>query len=135
MIKPITVKDYMATNLLTLKADATIYHAVEFLLKHHISGAPVVDDNYKLIGIISEKDCLKLIAKGGSFNLYDVTVADYMTKEVDTIPPEMDIYYVAGIFLKHPYRRLPVVENDKLVGQISRRDILLAIKENIQFAK
>lgn len=135
MIKTLTVKDYMATDLLTLKADDSIHYTIEFLLKYKISGAPVVDDDNKLIGIISEKDCLKLIAKGGTTNLHNVNVNDYMTKEVDIIPPEMDIYYAAGIFLKHAYRRLPVVEKGKLVGQLSRRDILLAIKENIHPAK
>jgi len=135
MKKLLTVEDYMATKLLTLKANDTIYHTIGFLLKHKISGAPVVDDNNKLIGIISEKDCLKLIAKGGSYNLHEVQVVDYMTKKVDTISPEMDVYYAAGKFLKHPYRRLPVVEGGKLVGQISRRDVLRAIKENIKPVK
>jgi len=127
------IKDYMATTLFTLKATASIYDAVDFLLKNKISGAPVVDGKNKLIGLISEKDCLRLMTKGVQHNEPKVNVADFMTTKVDTITPEMDIYYAAGIFLKNAYRRFPVVDKQgKMVGQISRRDILRAIKENIK---
>jgi CBS domain-containing protein len=102
-------------------------------LDNKISGAPVVDDENQLLGLISEKDCLKLMAKGLDNNIPKVNVADFMTTKVDTILPEMDIYFAAGIFIKNTYRRFPVVDkNGKLVGQISRRDILRAIHENIK---
>lgn len=133
MNKPPAVKDYMATILLTLRADTNVYEAVDFLLKHKISGAPVVDNNNKLIGLISEKDCLQLLAKGVGRDLPKAKVADFMSAKVDTILPDMDIYYAAGIFLKNVYRRFPVVDKKgKLIGQISRRDILRAIQENIK---
>ena len=133
MNKPPAVKDYMATALLKLKADTSVYEAVDFLLKHKISGAPVVDNNNNLIGLISEKDCLQLLAKGMDHSLPKIKVADFMSVKVDTILPDMDIYYAAGIFIKNVYRRFPVVSKDgKLVGQISRRDILRAIQENLR---
>lgn len=136
MNKPPTVKDYMATILLTLKADTNVYDAVDFLIKHKISGAPVVDNNNRLVGLISEKDCLELLAKGVNHNPPKVKVADFMSTKVDTILPDMDIYYAAGIFLKNVYRRFPVVSKEgKLIGQISRRDILRAIQENIRSQK
>jgi CBS domain-containing protein len=73
------------------------------------------------------------MAKGLDNNIPKVNVADFMTTKVDTILPEMDIYFAAGIFIKNTYRRFPVVDkNGKLVGQISRRDILRAIHENIK---
>ncbi len=125
------IRDYMATPALTLKPDQSIYEAMEFFLDHKISGAPVVDDDNKILGVISEKDCLKLVAKDTDHHPWDVNVADFMTKKVICILPDMDIYYAAGIFLNNVYRRLPVVENDKVIGQLSRRDVLRAIKDNI----
>lgn len=133
MKKPPLIKDYMATTLLTLKPKTNIFEAIKFLLDNRISGAPVVDDENQLLGLISEKDCLKLMAKGFDNEIPKVNVADFMTTKVDTILPEMDIYFAAGIFIKNIYRRFPVVDkNGKLIGQISRRDILRAIHENIK---
>ena len=133
MKKPPLIKDYMATTLLTLKPKANIFDAIKFLLDNKISGAPVVDENNRLLGLISEKDCLKLMAKGFDHKIPKINVADFMTTKVDTILPEMDIYFAAGIFIKNVYLRFPVVDKSgELVGQISRRDILRAIHENIK---
>lgn len=125
------IRDYMAKDLLTLKPQTDIYEAIRVLLEHKFSGAPVVDTNNNLIGIISEKDCLKLLTKGVDHKLPSGKVEEFMTKNVLTVTPNMDVYFAAGLFLKNPYRRLPVVENGKLVGQISRRDILRAIQEKL----
>ena len=83
--------------------------------------------------MISEKDCLRLITKGVDNKIPKVNVADFMSTKVTSILPEMDIYFAAGIFLKNAYRRFPVVDKKgKLIGQISRRDILMAIQDNIK---
>lgn len=126
------VEDYMAKDLLTLSPETDIYDAVSFLLKHKISGAPVVNKEKNMVGILSEKDCLRLLTRGVNNKAPQGPVSSFMTKNVVTIPPNMDIYYAAGIFMKNYYRRLPVVENGKLVGQISRRDLLRAIKEKLR---
>jgi CBS domain-containing protein len=126
------VRECMARKLLTLKADMEILDAVAFLLKHKISGAPVVDDDKHLVGVISEKDCLNLLAKGVRGNVPHGSIAEFMTTEVETISPDMDLYYAAGLFLKRNYRRFPVVEDSVLVGQISRRDILRAIHYHLK---
>ncbi len=126
------VREYMARKLLTLKSDTEILDAVAFLLKHKISGAPVVDNDKHLVGVISEKDCLNLLAKGVRSNVPHGSIAEFMTTEVETISPDMDLYYAAGLFLKRNYRRFPVVEDGVLVGQISRRDILRAIHYHLK---
>ncbi len=126
------VRECMARKLLTLKADVEILDAVAFLLKHKISGAPVVDNDKHLVGVISEKDCLNLLAKGVRGNVPHGSIAEFMTTEVETISPDMDLYYAAGLFLKRNYRRFPVVEDSVLVGQISRRDILRAIHYHLK---
>ena len=131
-----TAKDYMAKKLFILKPEDDIYKAVNFLLEHQVSGAPVVDDDYKLVGIISEKDCLHLLTKGVNNKVPELNVVDFMSKKIETIFHDLDIFSVAEIFIKKSYRRLPVVNKDgKLVGQISRRDVLKAIKQNIKSDK
>jgi CBS domain-containing protein len=133
MKKTPLVQDYMASKLLTLRPSTNIYDAIKFLIDNKISGAPVVDEDNRLLGLISEKDCLKLLTKGLDNDIPKINVADFMTVDVDTILAHMDIYFVAGIFIKNVYRRFPVIGKDgKLVGQISRRDVLRAVHENIK---
>lgn len=123
-----TVRDFMATDLHVLSPDTDIYEAAVSLIERRISGAPVVDATGNLVGVLSEKDCLKVLAKGEGHLPAEGSVADFMATEVETIPPAMDIYFAAGMFLAKPYRRFPVVEGDRLVGQISRRDVLKAVQ-------
>lgn len=124
----ICVGDFMAKDLVVFTPDTDIYVAIDTLVKSEISGAPVVDDAGKLIGIISQKDCLRTLANGVFHDAPAGPVNEYMTEAVMHISPDMDIFTVADLFLNNVYRRIPVVENDVVVGQISRRDILRAIQ-------
>ena len=126
--KPI-VKKYMTTRLITLSEDLDVYFAISLLLKNKISGAPVINKKNELVGILSEKDCLRVFANGSFHNMPGGLVNNFMTKAVATVYPEMDLFMVADIFLKHNYRRMPVVSGKNLVGQISRRDVLCAIQD------
>jgi CBS domain-containing protein len=120
-----TVKDCMTTKLVTLRPDMRIQEAIKLLLKHKISGAPVVSEERTLIGMLSEKDCLRIFANGAYNTLPGAVVEQYMSREVTTINPDADIFTAAEVFLKHPFRRLPIVDEDgRLLGQISRRDVL-----------
>lgn len=121
------VRDFMATDLLTLSPDDDIYEAATELIERRVSGAPVIGELGELVGVLSEKDCLKVLAKGAGHEPAEGTVADFMTIDVETIPPAMDVYFAAGLFLSQPFRRFPVVEAGRLVGQISRRDVVKAI--------
>ena len=122
------IRDYMDRKLRTLSADTDIHEAIKFLLRHGISSALVVDDAGLLVGLLSEKDCLKLVVEGVEGDTARGTVGQFMTSEVETISPDLDIYYVAGMFLKRTFRRFPVVEHGKLVGHITRRDILRIVR-------
>lgn len=125
---PILVKDHMSTNLVTFRADDTIDHVLEMLTKRKISGAPVVDHDGKLVGIISEVDCLKEIIKGKYSNTpkFPGTVGEHMTKNVITMSPEMSLFDAAHQFLELKIRRFPVLKDGKLVGQISLSDVIRA---------
>jgi CBS domain-containing protein len=125
------VTKYMATDLYTFKPDTEIIEVIEVLLTRRISGAPVLDDDSKLVGLISEKDCLKLMIDSVYHNqpVSKGKVSEYMTTKLKTVSLEADVVDVANEFLKTNYKRFPVVdETGKLVGQVSRRDILRAIK-------
>ena len=103
-------------------------YIVEACAKHHISGGPVMDNNGFLVGIISEADCMKTISESRYFNqpILDKSVERFMTKNVETIPHDMSIFDAAGVFDRHNRRRLPVMKDSILVGQISRKDVVVA---------
>lgn len=128
-----SVTEFMVpVNLLvSFRAEQPIREVIDTIIERGISGGPVLDDNKTLIGIISEKDCLRLMVDDAYHNLpaSTRTVADYMTRKVQTLSPSSDVVEAANAFLNSPVRRLPIVANGKLLGQISRRDILKAAQE------
>ena len=125
---PIKVKDYMTTNLITFKPEQPIEEVIETLIKYRISGGPVVNDKNELVGIISEGDCIKQISESRYYNmpLEKTTIEKLMAKEIDTIDGNMNVFDAATKFIQSKHRRFPILENGKLVGQISQKDVLKA---------
>lgn len=121
----VLIRDIMTEHLVTVSPDTCSEVAVSLMLRHGISGMPVVDQNKKLLGIISEYDLLECFLEQPE----DVpNVQQYMTADARTIAPDDDTMDVARTFLEGNYRRLPVVEEDRLVGLVSRRDIMRLIE-------
>lgn len=125
---PMLVKDYMNTELITFRKDENIMDVAEKLLKHKISGGCVVDEKNQLLGMISEGDCMKHVSDSQYYNmpLDDSAVEKRMTCNVETIDANMNVIDAAKFFIEKRYRRFPIVENGKLVGQISQSDVLRA---------
>lgn len=122
-------RDLMTRGLVTLSPETEICTATKSLLKHRISGAPVIDENRRLVGILSEKDCLRVLSGEAYDGLPEGHVRDYMTRTVETVGPDSTLLDIVGVFLARSFRRLPVVDDDGVVlGQISRRDALVAIE-------
>lgn len=119
--------DVMTKNLVTLEPDTTAEEAIETLLKHKISGAPVVDLDGKLVGIVSEYQLLAVIYDEEFKNQ---PIKELMTKEVLTVEEETLLTEIANLFIVHRIRRLPVLRDGELVGQISRRDIIRFAVQN-----
>ncbi len=124
----IKVSDYMTRKLITFRPEQSIEEVIDSLIKNKISGAPVVNSNNELVGIISEGDCIKFISESRYYNMpmENNQIEHRMVKNVETIDGNMNIFDAANKFLSEKRRRFPIVENGKLVGQISQKDILKA---------
>jgi len=130
--KPSLVKDYMARTLVTFKPNMDVLDAVHTLLKHRIAGAPVLDDAGNIVGMLSELDCMRVVLHAGYHSQMGGPVADYMSSNVKTVNAAMSIFDLAQLFIDSPYRRFPVTDQNRLVGQISRRDVLRALQNLTQ---
>jgi predicted transcriptional regulator len=136
MLRSVKVQDYMTTQLITFKPDTDLFSAINIITEHNISGAPVVDDRGEMIGMLSEADCLKsILSHTYHEEEHGGRVGDFMTAKVDTVNYDMDIVNLAELFINGKRRRYPVLKNGKLVGQISRKDVLRAVKEFVINAK
>lgn len=131
----LTARHVMTRRPLALRFDTSITDAIRFLLRHDISGVPVVDSAGELVGILSERDCLRVMAVGE----YDAAdedrvhmVAEFMKPPKFTVSPEAGLYSLADFFLTHHERRLPVIERGKLIGLVCRRDVLKGIRKMIR---
>ncbi|HEX5168105.1 MAG TPA: CBS domain-containing protein [Cyclobacteriaceae bacterium] len=128
-----TIEKYMVplSNIVTFKPDQPIPEVIATIINKKIAGAPVLDDQNRLVGMISEKDCLRLIVDQAYYNMPAETrkVSDYMTPKVQTLSPKTTILEAAVEFLNSPIRRFPVVENGMIIGQVSRRHILRAAQD------
>jgi CBS domain-containing protein len=124
------IRDYMARDLVTLTPETEINRAMHILLDRRISGAPVLDGTGFLIGVLSKKDCLKAALQASYWRDWGKTVADYMTRDPETLTADMDIVAAAEAFIASHFRRFPVLDQGQLVGQVSRTDILRALAEH-----
>ena len=125
---PFKVSDFMTKDLITFRPEQSMEEVVDSLINNKISGGPVVNDKNELVGIISEGDCIKHISESRYYNMppEDDKIENRMVKNVETIDGDMNIFDAANKFLNDKRRRFPIVEQGKLVGQISQKDILKA---------
>ena len=127
LVRSVKVADYMSTRVVTFRPTMNVFDAMQILMSRGFSGAPVVDDDGRLVGMLSESDLMQVVIQDSYYGETAGIVADFMHAPVDTVAPNSDIYSLAERFLRDGRRRFPVVAEDgKLVGQISRRDVLRA---------
>ena len=125
-----TVREFMDRYVQTISPDDDIMEAIDFLLEKRVTGALVANRRGELVGILTEFDCLRLLTLGALVPVQAPKgkVKDFMTADVQTIPPTMDIYHCAGLFMNVSFRRFPVVENGRIAGAITRFDLLRAVR-------
>ena len=129
MLRSVSLRDYMLPHPVRVKSDDSILDAVHVIIDNKVSGVCVVDEQDNLVGILSELDCLRAVL-GSIYNNTDVgKVRDYMASDNLVVAhPNEDIVDVAQDMLTKNKRRRPVVENGKLVGQITCRQLLRAVQ-------
>ena len=128
VIKSVKVRDYMVANPITVTPEMEIVQAIQVLIDNRISGVPVVDLRGQLVGMLSEQDCLKIALCSCYHSEPGGRVAGYMSHDVMTVEVDASILDMAELFVKTSYRRFPVLERQRLVGQVSRHDILRALQ-------
>ena len=122
-----TAREFMATQLVTLDPETDVLAAMRTLLDAQISGAPVVDARGGLVGILTQRDCMEVAVQALYHQEPAGRVADYMSSPVETLGASATLVEVLEAFRRSRYRRFPVLEGNRLVGQISRSDILRAM--------
>jgi len=117
-------KTIMSTKVISVKRQTEIYEAIRMLAENNVTGLPVINDDMRIVGIITEKDVLHL--------LYDIDakpgkVEDFMTKGVVSFDEDDSLIDITECFLKNSFRRVPITAGGRLVGIVSRKDIIAYI--------
>lgn len=120
------VKNIMTERVVSIGPEATIDEAVSLLLDHQVSGLPVVDEARRLLGVISEIDIIDLVYKADPETS---RVRDHMTANVRTLESDASLDDAASIFCTQAIRRIPIVEKGRLVGVLSRRDLIRFMRD------
>lgn len=123
------VRYNMNPNFIKLKPDQEIGEVITLFNKNRIFGAPVVDDLGNLVGMISGTDCIQAAIQSNFDPSWRGYVKDFMATDVRTVDADYSCLYVAEMFLKDNYRRYPVIDDNRVIGQVGRVDILRALEK------
>jgi CBS domain-containing protein len=115
------VRDVMRKEFVAAKINESVQRISKILMEKKVSNVPVIDEHEELVGVVSEQDIIKAM---GSENIAKMTAKDIMTKDVLSVKESDCLEYVSKIFVEKPYRRLPVTRDKKVVGVVTREDII-----------
>ena len=121
------VSDLMSANLVTLHPDMDVMEAVQILTDRGVPGAPVIDDLGNFLGLLTEHDCVEAVLKASYYGEWGGRVAEYMQENVRTIDARTSIMDAARLFVETALRGFPVMDNQRIVGQLNRSDLLKAL--------
>jgi len=126
------VHEFMTASVVTLTPDMPIGQAARALIRRGYSGAPVIDDQRRLVGVFSETDALDTLATAAFYDLPLESVADRMSTDLVTIRPDADLFRATEVLRETRIKRLPVVDDGgRLVGLVTRRDVMKALVEHV----
>lgn len=115
--------DIMTRRVCTTRAETTVQELAQLLSREHISGAPVVDEDGKIIGIVTEADIISNVGRA------DLCVSDIMSHTLITVDEETQVSEIASLLTERKIKRVPVVRNGKIIGIVSRADIVHAVAQ------
>ncbi|MEN9434175.1 MAG: hypothetical protein RLZZ422_1764 [Pseudomonadota bacterium] len=121
---PTSVRDYMSSRVATLREDQNVREAVDVFTKYNVFSAVVLNNLGNLVGIVSVSDCIHVAIKSGYHAGWRGTVKEIMSPDVRTVEASENIMNVANMFMSNNYRRYPVLEDNRVVGVITRLDVL-----------
>jgi len=127
MKRSMQVADYMKKDFLTLDPDMEILRAAKLLVKLDISGAPVLDKHGRLVGMLTERDCMQVALQGYYHGEPGGLVKNHMSKNPEYVSPDKSILTLAEMFINGRFQRYPVVDNGRVVGVIARWDVMRAL--------
>ncbi|MEM1062348.1 MAG: CBS domain-containing protein, partial [Planctomycetota bacterium] len=135
MTKSLAAGDIMTTRLVTFSPDMDVHEAIGLLLRHRISGGPVVDADRRLLGTFSEKGAMRVLVDVGSDVMPHSRVEHFLDSAERPISADTDLLTMAHIFHETTFSRLPVVDDEgRVIGQVSRRDVLRAVNDSYETA-
>ncbi len=135
MTRPLRVSDFLNSDIITVKPDDEITSVVGLLVDKDISGVPVVDENGDLVGMLTERDCIRVALSSGYYGELGGLVREFMSSPVETVDASDNLMDVAKRFVDSTHRRFPVLDSGRLVGLLSRRDVLDALMSGSWFGK
>lgn len=127
MLRSVLVKDHMTKNPVTLSPDMEILKATHLLIHKDISGAPVLDNHGRLVGVLTERDCMRVAMQADYYGEPGGLVKEFMSENPQWVGPEQSILTLADLFINNRFHRYPVLDSGRLVGIISRRDVMRAM--------
>ncbi len=123
-----SVRDIMKETVLSLRPEMCVFEAVDFVVGKKLAGVPVIDENDTLVGFLTEKDCLRLEVVAHQYNMTGRSVRDIMSGINEGLHPDTDLLAAATAFLACNFATLPVLDGDRLIGSITRQDMLGAVQ-------
>jgi len=129
VLKDIPVKNYMSQYVLTFSPEQEVLEAAKMLADRGIHSAPVMDNIGNLVGVLSDTDCMAVAIKVGYEPDFKGLVKEYMSDNPVTVEANESVLKIAEKFLKERYRRYPVMEDNRMIGQVDRLDVLRALEE------
>lgn len=126
----IRARDFMTTKIVTLRPGMDVLDAMRILADHRISGAPVVDVRGNLVGMLTERDCLRTVVVASYHGECRCgSVEGFMTRDVRYVDADSSLLDIANLFVEAKFRSYPVLKDNRLLGVISRQDVIRAVLE------